>query len=691
MSARVASDGLPVRAMHQLTAFRRTFAILLWLRATLWGIGAGLCAVALCLLLNVSREVTTQLAVLTAALTIALLGGMWTRGGVSLTRVALWIEERVPDLKYSLVTLAERSTPELEHFAAGVPWRDDAGNLMRKRLLRPLLFVAVAVAGVWVSSTSLAASAVAELANGPVLGGAVAGVGPVTVDVAPPAYTRTASQALENPSVVVAVVGSRLTFSAQALLNGRTLSATADSVPLRGVQNAGESRWRAVYLFPSRPVLVRLMRGDSSRLIAVEPRTDSVPGVLLLSPERDSVFRQPTGGLTIGARATDDFGIEQLSIEYIITTGSGERFEFRSGVLGQREGRGARSVEHRAPLVLRDLKLEPGDVVHLRAVARDQNTVTGPGIGYSETRTLRIARLGEYDSVAVEQAPPPDVDKALLSQRMLINLTEALIKKQPSMLPAAMQQEARAISRDQARLRKQVSDVVFARLGDGATGEHFHGDGHDHDAADATVGVALTPEELLKAAERATEISAEAIDFAHDETPVVAVNKPLLEAYNAMWEAGRRLDARELRAALPPMYAALDAIQRARSAERIYLRGAPARLVVDLSKTRLQGKEPGTSGSRRARDDYQSPQAIAEERTSAALRLAEHDAGAAADSLLVIRLDVLGSFPAVAAVLGRLSDGLRASRDVTQDVMQLRRSFGVRGGGAVNNLWSVVP
>ena len=37
-------------------------------------------------------------------------------------------------------------------------------------------------------------------------------------------------------------------------------------------------------------------------------------------------------------------------------------------------------------------------------VARDANNVTGPGIGVSETRSLRIARADEYDSVAVEAA-----------------------------------------------------------------------------------------------------------------------------------------------------------------------------------------------------------------------------------------------------------------------------------------------
>ena len=32
-------------------------------------------------------------------------------------------------------------------------------------------------------------------------------------------------------------------------------------------------------------------------------------------------------------------------------------------------------------------------------------------MGVSETRALRMARAGEYDSIAVEAAPPPDPDK----------------------------------------------------------------------------------------------------------------------------------------------------------------------------------------------------------------------------------------------------------------------------------------
>src|SRR4030095_516730 len=148
-------------------------------------------------------------------------------------------------------------------------------------------------------------------------------------------------------------------------------------------------------------------------------------------------------------------------------------------------------------------------------------------------------------------------------QRMLINLAEALVRRRRSLKPEPFAGESRVIARDQARLRKQVGDLVFARLGDNPTGEESVG-AQERRAA-------LTPDELLKAADSVAAAAGRALDFEGDETPVVAVNRPLLEAYNFMWDAGRELDQASPERALPAMYRALDAIQRARAAERLYL------------------------------------------------------------------------------------------------------------------------
>jgi hypothetical protein len=319
--------------------------------------------------------------------------------------------------------------------------------------------------------------------------------------------------------------------------------------------------------------------------------------------------------------------------------------------------------------------------VHLRAIAFDARADTTRGLGASETRTIRIARAGEYDSVAVEAAAPPEADKSLLSQRMLINMTEALVRQRRRVARESFAEEARRIGRDQARLRRQVSEIVFARLGDDPTGEHFHGDGHDHSAQE--LRPPLTPEELLKAAERATAAAADAaVEAVQDETPVVAINRPLLEAYDAMWDAGRELEQIAPERALPHMYRALAAIQRARAAERIYLRSRPPRAVVDIDRVRLQGRDRGAPGPRTPRESMAPRDRAALDRFARVVSLVPTTAGAAADSLLLLRIELLDRNPRAAAALGEAAQALRTGGDATEPLRRARRALETAGSFA---------
>lgn len=371
-----------------------------------------------------------------------------------------------------------------------------------------------------------------------------------------------------------------------------------------------------------------------------------------------------------------------MAFEYIVTSGSGEQFTFRQGVLGARDGRGAHRVEARTSIQLDSLGLGPGDVVHLRAVARDANAIDGPATGVSETRSLRVLRAGEHDSIAVEGAPPPEPDRAALSQRMLIILTEALEARRPSLERAAVVAESRTLARDQARLRRMVGDIIFLRVGDDAGGEHAHGPGDGHDHSDAELDRLFQPESLLAAADRATGRSAtEALDFAHGESPVIAINRPLLEAYNHMWDAGRELEVGEPGRALPPMRRALDALQEARAAERYFLRGRPPVIVVDVDRVRLARRESVTPAPREPlQPDEAGALARYARRYTAAIELLGTEPGAAIDSLLLLRIDALGEAPALAAALGDAIAVLQAGRDATPALVRARRA--IEGGDA---------
>jgi hypothetical protein len=461
------------------------------------------------------------------------------------------------------------------------------------------------------------------------------------------------------------------------LVQGRSgseaVTATSGDTTRRATDADG--RWAITLPMPGTPVAVRLASGAHQRLLVLEPVADTAPVVTLNTPARDSIFRRPSGTLALNADLTDDIGLASGAFEYVVSSGSGESFTFKSGTIGAAtftSRRGSLS----GTLSLDALALRPGDLVHLRAVARDRNDVTGPGLGASETRTLRIARADEYDSVAVDAAPPPEPEKNALSQRMILMLTEALEKKRPSLNRADVVRESRIISEDQTRLRKRVGQIVFQRLGES--------EGEEGDAADKRLEKPVNADSVLAAAERATNVdNSKPLEGNEDETPVVAINKPLLEAYNHMWNAGTELELGEPGKAIPWMRKALAALQRARSAERIYLRGATKPVIVDIARVRLSGKEKGAPSLRDPRAAL-DPQRLARlARFDAALVLIAKAPTAAADSLLLLRLDLVDGQGDVARALSSAADALRSAkgdRDATAALIRARRAL---AGGLV--------
>ncbi|HEU4563025.1 MAG TPA: hypothetical protein VFS05_00195 [Gemmatimonadaceae bacterium] len=684
-------------AARRLTRTRAALVAAAGASAALWGLAAG---TIVCVLLSALGGMLPAAAgarvpaALAAGLAATVISAARARHAASRARVALWIEERVPELRYSLVTLleAERSTetPALEREIAALSWRAP----VRRAVTRAVGVPALAAGAAALLLLALPTGGAARGAAGRRAGAGVTASAPASpmdrlrgleVTVTPPAYSGLRAATLADPSSVTALAGSRLAVEGEGSADG--LSAQVGAA--RAAVGAGGRGWRLTTAMPARPAALRLLApGGAERIIILEPRPDSVPVVTLTTPARDTILRAPTGRIALAADARDDFGLGAAWLEFIISSGEGESFTFRSGVVARQAAAGAREASLRAGLPLDSLALRPGDLVHLRAVARDRNDVTGPGTGYSETRTIRIAREGEYDSISVEAAPPPENDRAEISQRMLIVTAEALERRRPRLARPTVVSESRRIAADQARLRRRVGDIIFSRLGGETPAEHSHEgeSAEEHAAHDRP----LSPEEVLQAAERATNHGVgEVLDFEGDETPVVAINRPLLEAYNAMWDAGRELEVGEPARALPHMRAALAAIQRARAAERIYLRGRPPAVIVDLARVRMTGKVDSTPAvARTPRPALAGTAARRAARLEGALdlltardtsRAAAASVAAGIDSLALLRLDAItggeGSqpAPALARALGEAIDALRAGRDATEPLARARR------------------
>ncbi len=604
-------------------------------------------------------------------------------------QVALWFEERIPSLRYALVTFADlgasggrravdtsdaRATEgALLAAVEGAPLEAHVRSATRTALTKPLLLTVIAAVLIAVLPDGAVARVTApragDLLERPGAAGRAAAdpLATIVVRLRPPAYAGLAVEAFDDPSSVRGLVGSEVVVEGR----GRDVRAVVgDSA--RAVRSGGD-RWSLTLPMPKEPTGVRLRGPARERVLVLEPVVDSAPAIRLDEPTRDTVLRAATGTIELRAGLRDDHGLADAAFEFIVSSGSGEAFTFRGGRLAAAAyPAGTRAARITGALRLDTLKLAPGDLVHLRAVARDRNDVTGPGTGASETRTLRIARPDEYDSVSVDPMPPTEPEKNALSQRMILMMTQELRGRERRIGPAATTAEARRIAIEQTKLRKKVGEIVFTRLGENdGEHEHFTGDGHDHSPAGL-----VDPDAVLAAAEAAANASANrALESEGDETPIVAINKPLLEAYNHMWRASSELETGQPGAAIPWMERAIAALQRARSAERIYLRGRPPRVVIDLAKVRGTGKEKGAPGVRLARPALDPERAARIARFDAVLDTVVTDPLAAADALLLLRLRLPADERVAAEALTGAADALRRGGDVTAPLQRARRAL----------------
>ena len=663
-------------ALERVVSARRTLGAAVLLRSMLWALAVAASFMAsggtIDWLVGAPRAVRALVLPAAVLLALAALAFILWRGRKvrELPVVALWLEERVPELRYALLSAldAPHSSPTLEREVAAVQWSPVINRALGHALLPPLLALVASAMLLFALPAGVRARiskprAGDALLRAPILSAPMRNrLTPLVAEVVPPSYTGERLVTIEEPSSIEALTGGHLVLRGRGAASG--ITATLAGVAAQPRDSADQ--WRLDIVVPAKPAALELRDRNYARTLIISPHADSLPVVTLSAPARDTVVRTPRGALTLGADATDDYGLDAGWFEYIVSSGEGETFTFKSGVIHRVDEGNARSAKLSGSLPLDSLQLKPGDLVHVRAVARDRNNVTGPGIGVSETRTLRVPRASEYDSIAIEGAPPPDVDSSQLSQRMLIILAEKLEARRSKLARADVVKESQAIGSDEARLRQHVGEIVFARLGAPQGTE---------DAGSNNAGPAhMTPDQLLAAANAATQASAGATDFGGDETPVVAVNRPLLEAYNAMWDASRALEVGEPGTALPPMRMALAAIQRARNAERLYLRGKSPTVLVDINKVRLAGKrDDATSSSRLPRAVLDSSSERRAKRFDAALNDLAVNPSAAIDSLLALRVDALESAPTLAAALAPAIDSLRAGRNATDALVRARR------------------
>lgn len=424
--------------------------------------------------------------------------------------------------------------------------------------------------------------------------------------VQPPAYAGIAAQDGRGDDPISALPGSRIRIRSRFPDRWDGVRASAIGGAALPVRRAGEE-WIVEYLMPAdaRGLSLEAMADGGvvdRRIVPLAPLPDQPPDVQLLEPREDMVLASGAGRITLRATAADDYGVGAFDLHWTHSRGSGESYEFVEGDWAfSRVSRNGKSSTGELVIDLGTLKLQPGDIMHVRAVARDRNNVTGPGESVSRTRIIRVARPEEMDQITTDIGMPPELPKdPVMSQRMIILMTERLIREAPRLSRQELQSRSSDIAQHQARLREIVGEQVYIREADAAIqqGEQDFsyleqgGTGADdhHDEGGAQEG-ARTPEDVLREADEATGIgSIEEFEHRHDESAILDVNRDLMRLHNLMWNSQQELNLAKPDTALPYQYDALKIIQQINQAERTYPRGDVRVDPINAAEARGQGK-----------------------------------------------------------------------------------------------------
>lgn len=576
--------GRVARAQH-------TLELLFVVAAVMWGATA--------FLTLDSLRVHPWIAAFAAHVTFAACMWRW-RSAFSFDRVALWIEERAPVLRYRLVTamdprFADALEPAVRPLVERVPIT---------RFLRGVALRIVAPALLALTAAIVMPALPETFPPAPALSPAVPVIAknrlvPLSATITPPSYSGITASVIREPSMIAALRGTRVALK-------------------------GRDGWaREFTMRDTAPSLLTLEDRQYRRHVVIDPRVDRAPTVALRLPARDTTLRTVAGHLRLAADLADDVGLARARFEYIVSTGSDESFEFREGTIAARNLGGATRARLNASVPFTSFNLKEGDRLSVRAVAWDRNTLYGPGRAASETRTIRVARKGEYDTISVNRAPP-SADTAMMSLRMLIVATERLRSERAAMERRAFVAEARRLGGQSEGIRRKIQQIIDETTGGGQ----------------------VAPDALLTT------------------------------ALGAMWEATRELYIASPDLALPPMYVAYRALRELRNTRRYYIRGLQKPIIVNVERVRLAGgTDTGTAAPRTPRMGERSSNDQLRAAYVHALRLlADTTKGDSAMTVLMtMRVASLRAAPLLATALGDALAAMQSGADPTPALLRTRR------------------
>ena len=285
-----------------------------------------------------------------------------------------------------------------------------------------------------------------------------------------PDYTGLPEQVQEGGGDIQALPGTQVRLSMRAnvpLASGRMRFEVGDEVPL-AITDGQELRGELLVMQNDAYVIevedLHGLKNSRPPRFAVQVQPDAVPTVEVIEPG-DGVEVDETTTLSIRYEAADDFGLQNAALIYFGPAGGEQRVPMHQGRFDRS------SVFETFTWNMNDWVLPDGDTLQFYVEVYDNDTISGPKRGVSETVTLRMRnREQEHDELEQLQEELADAMLDLLADHLDLaaefeewqEQTEADEELDPNALEQAQERQQEAEQRAE-QLAEQV-DEALARV-----------------------------------------------------------------------------------------------------------------------------------------------------------------------------------------------------------------------------------
>jgi len=235
-----------------------------------------------------------------------------------------------------------------------------------------------------------------------------------------PAYLRRAPlEIVGSTGDVEAPVGTRVRIRARAIGPISSAAIRLDRGPRVGMRTVGRRMDGEFLVRQDDRWVLQVVRPDGRTLRESRPRNvdalaDAPPRVEILDPAADLTLA-PTEALRGRFRATDDVGV---AAAWLVVSVSGRPDDRRALALGAQTSADSHGDFE---VSLSELGVRGGDVVAISIEAEDEDSVSGPNRGVSETRTIEVAsEEARHEALVAEQDRVLDALVAALGDRLEI-------------------------------------------------------------------------------------------------------------------------------------------------------------------------------------------------------------------------------------------------------------------------------